>query len=1349
MKRTIQKLVSLLLVVITCFSLLPTDAFAWGKMTHVYTANLIKKDSDDGSSSVFFGEEEGEKTFRYTVPEEYLEAIREYPDAFRAGALGPDMYPDIITGQTYIHPEDENIDSGEWVTLLCDAVNKMGKDTPGRKQALSFTLGCMLHYCGDLFGHDFVNTYSGGTFPSLFSSDILDLKGERINNILSHLSVEKYMDSLLYPDYDESDGRIDAPDSFVTNAMVFDGTPAAGLAAPYAKYPAFEISLDEVESEPVKKVLEELFGTDSNNVPPHYTALLALREYVTSVADEYRENMEPVSAAITAYCDAWADDVDRGIVAFTRACDNIARRMVTREKNPDIEKKKQEAVDDEKNYFIKLLQDPDVMFFWDKISKEQNEKLKAAGIYGDSFFDLVLVELLSEGIISLDMLTNKENSSLTIIKEELNYWTDEYGVYMLGIPDIIIDGIEIPVIGDIVDLLLLQPVWDMIGYEIKKVAADYIVSTLTGTVTDYTGLSGQAAGKAIAEQISKMNDRLEDPRLQLDHGDNPYKPSENNFAQLEEDLKSLPDEVRYSIPDSNLASLYNTLTMFKLVLMGPENYSKFTETYAGVKQTSYQKNTACLEASALRLEIQTSDLYLSGTDDNIYAVVYRLNADGSKTELTSKLLDKSGYNDFENGDKDTYLVELPESVKLTELEIGLSKMPAFTFLPSLTDDWCCENIRVTPLYANYELTEPIDLGGIHLKGICNPFGMNFQTALKAGRDQKAQKSVPVTNLKVQIKVSGSKYAGSDSDIYLAAYYGNRLWAKVCLDKALYNDLERNDNDTYVIPVTALDPDATGIPLNELKLRFVHDGIDQANWERVTVTPCYGALELTEPIDLGGKKFEDSTWKTSFATKVKKASCKQYAPLGLEYKTCVDDGLLFYMDSLDGGEEWVDGENELWANTTLRKKIFLELFHGFAPEIVYTGEATALEGDPVAMTLELRGVWNGVSCDRRASVKDFKHVYAVEGSAELVLYNEKGEAVYTCSDVAVAGGDASHEIPAGKLKPGYYDLKVRYESKDADPTYGCAEETFEKALQVIAVEPLEIKNQPKNATARIGDTVSFTIEVQGGRGPYTYKWQISEGNSPWRDADASRGNGFDRATFTFTVRDDEFYTGYGYRCVVTDADGKTVTGNTVAVLEKTEPLAILTQPKNITASAGGVANFVVAVTGGKAPYTYKWQVAAGNSSWRDADGSWSIGYNADAFSFSVRDDQFYIGYEYRCVITDAAGKSVTSKTVTVLQKAQPLAVRIEDGGREIEYNIQSGQKKTLTANVTGGTGPYTYTWYTRLHNRDPWEKVSSEATYVLLPSMMNSFTVVVEVTDAAGNTVKSDTVYINVTGVIIN
>ena len=80
--------------------------------------------------------------------------------------------------------------------------------------------------------------------------------------------------------------------------------------------------------------------------------MCALREYVVSTADEYRENMEPVSAAITAFYDEWAEDIDRGIQAFAQASDNIARRMITKEKNPDIEKKKQEELDSDKNKII-------------------------------------------------------------------------------------------------------------------------------------------------------------------------------------------------------------------------------------------------------------------------------------------------------------------------------------------------------------------------------------------------------------------------------------------------------------------------------------------------------------------------------------------------------------------------------------------------------------------------------------------------------------------------------------------------------------------------------------------------------------------------------------------------------------------------------------------------------------------------------------------------------------------------------------------------------------------------------------------------------------------------------------
>jgi hypothetical protein len=174
----------------------------------------------------------------------------------------------------------------------------MGKDTEDRKMCLSFTLGCILHYCGDLYGHDFVNTFSGGAFPSFFSTEIFNIKGERLNNILSHLSVESYMDDIVYPTYDaDRDGGIDGPNNFIAGAMVFDGSPAIGLIPLYGGYPAtITEKLDEIKEAVsdiwivgglLENMVEDLFNEDGNNVPPHYTAFLNLRNFLTSTADEY------------------------------------------------------------------------------------------------------------------------------------------------------------------------------------------------------------------------------------------------------------------------------------------------------------------------------------------------------------------------------------------------------------------------------------------------------------------------------------------------------------------------------------------------------------------------------------------------------------------------------------------------------------------------------------------------------------------------------------------------------------------------------------------------------------------------------------------------------------------------------------------------------------------------------------------------------------------------------------------------------------------------------------------------------------------------------------------------------
>jgi hypothetical protein len=115
------------------------------------------------------------------------------------------------------------------------------------------------------------------------------------------------------------------------------------------------------------------------------------------------------------------------------------------------------------------------------------------------------------------------------------------------------------------------------------------------------------------------------------------------------------------------------------------------------------------------------------------------------------------------------------------------------------------------------------------------------------------------------------YAGRDSDIYVVAYYGDVKWAKVCLDKAVYNDLERGDNDIYNIPITYRSSTIKGIPLNELRIEIDRTGEDEANWEEVWITPCYGSMRLTDPISLGGKTFEDSKWDTNFQSKLKNAA----------------------------------------------------------------------------------------------------------------------------------------------------------------------------------------------------------------------------------------------------------------------------------------------------------------------------------------------------------------------------------------------------------------------------------------------------------------------------------------------
>ena len=153
---------------------------------HIYMANLIM-DEVKTNGRVKIGETE------YAVPKKVLEVIKNYPEYVRAGSVGPDFFPDLITGQMIIHPTD----SGKIINLMWDELTTL-KEGANYDQAFAFYLGFTLHYACDMFSHYYINKYAGGFFPDI--SSIVDeetsfaQKKEAISIILKHITLESYMD---------------------------------------------------------------------------------------------------------------------------------------------------------------------------------------------------------------------------------------------------------------------------------------------------------------------------------------------------------------------------------------------------------------------------------------------------------------------------------------------------------------------------------------------------------------------------------------------------------------------------------------------------------------------------------------------------------------------------------------------------------------------------------------------------------------------------------------------------------------------------------------------------------------------------------------------------------------------------------------------------------------------------------------------------------------------------------------------------------------------------------------------------------------------------------------------------
>ena len=177
--------------------------------------------------------------------------------------------------------------------------------------------------------------------------------------------------------------------------------------------------------------------------------------------------------------------------------------------------------------------------------------------------------------------------------------------------------------------------------------------------------------------------------------------------------------------------------------------------------------------------------------------------------------------------------------------------------------------------------------------------------------------------------------------------------------------------------------------------------------------------------------------------------------------------------------------------------------------------------------------------------------------------------------------------------------------------------------------VKITSQPKSVTVASGETAKVTLSASGDG--LTYKWYFKNaGATKFSLTTSFTGN-------SYSVKMDASRSGRQVYCVVTDKYGNSVQSNTVTLNMAT--LKITTQPANVTVASGENAKVSVSVSG-TGTLTYKWYFAnAGSDSF-----SYTGSFTGNTYQIQMNSSR--AGRRVYCVISDAYGNSVRTKTVTL-------------------------------------------------------------------------------------------------------
>ena len=407
------------------------EALAWKPTTHVFLGEEALRDALDGDGRITISYVDYQKgkvkgvIGNYPVSPKILEALSNHKAQYRAGILGPDAYPDIMTGQQVIHPDAP--DSNAWLEYLWRI-----KDEPENNSSAvrAFVTGYLTHAAGDMFGHTFVNNFTDAPFT--------------INppeNAIKHIIVEGMVDKRTpAPTFDAS---INGVDNFIYRTLVY-ASPNSELDKNLLKEDGegTTFSIPRIFSTLRNKLDKDINDFDNNkkNTSEDLERKLAkLTEIETAgeclllggISEKCRDLQADIvkltaektdllaRQPIRDYKKAWRDDIDRGLQEWANVSHKVAVALFFNStRKADVESAKNILEDYAVNHLLKMVGAPDV-------ASEILKKIEALGETVENIINAIIPINILDPIREL-----KKDFVNTLVKQAIGMTLDELKEYL-------------------------------------------------------------------------------------------------------------------------------------------------------------------------------------------------------------------------------------------------------------------------------------------------------------------------------------------------------------------------------------------------------------------------------------------------------------------------------------------------------------------------------------------------------------------------------------------------------------------------------------------------------------------------------------------------------------------------------------------------------------------------------------------------------------------------------------------------------------------------------------------------------------------------------------------------------